>query len=286
VRILFVSDFHGRVPDLSRWAADLVLAGGDYCEVDEIRKLKFEALSQGRPVKDWPELAGRARAETLVRRALDEGSAVVRRLADDGRPTLAIPGNSDRVALEWPALADRVQPRPDVPELGSVTDIDLRVVMFGGVAFAGLGGWSGPANPQRLENDIATLRVEWERLLAERAAGGLAPPPLVLMSHNVPYASTLDGVNNPDLPAFAQGKLVGSHRCRAALDAFRPVLCLSGHLHENYGRTERIDRTLCLCGAGAYRGDAVLLDLLLDGTHGEPQFVSAKTGAPRVLARA
>ena len=134
MRILFVSDFHGRVPDLSRWEADLVVAGGDYCEVDEIRKLKFEALSQGRAVKDWPQLAGPARAEALVRRALDEGSAVVRRIAADGRPVFAIPGNSDRVALEWPVLAERVRPRPDVPELGSVKDIDLHVVMFGGVA--------------------------------------------------------------------------------------------------------------------------------------------------------
>lgn len=287
MRILFVSDFHGRVPDLSRWEADLVLAGGDYCEVDEIRQLKFQALSQNRPVKEWPLIAGRARAEALVRRALDEGTAVVSRLAEDGRPVLAIPGNSDRIALEWPAMSETLRPRPDQPELApNVRDIDLRVVVVGGIAFAGLGGWSGPANPQRLENDIATLRVEWERLLTERAAGNLPPPPLVLLSHNVPHASTLDGVNNPDLPAFAQGKLVGSHRCRAALEAFSPVLCLTGHLHENYGRTERINRTLCLCGAGAYRGDAVLLDLFPDGRHGEPRFVSATSGAPRVLATA
>jgi hypothetical protein len=64
------------------------------------------------------------------------------------------------------------------------------------------------------------------------------------------------------------------------------VLCMSGHLHENYGRTERIERTLCLCGAGAYRGDAVLIDLAPDGTPGEPRFVSAKSGAPRILAQA
>ncbi len=102
----------------------------------------------------------------------------------------------------------------------------------------------------------------------------------------MPYGSQLDGVNNPDLPAFAQGKLVGSHRCSAVLDALSPVLCLSGHLHENYGRTQRLGRTLCLCGAGAYRGDAVLLEVGADGQHGEPEFVHARNGAPRVLAGA
>jgi len=284
VRILFLSDFHGRLPDLSAWPADLVLAGGDYCEVDEIRQLKFAALTRGRPVREWPELAGRAHAEALVRRALDEGSAVVAGLAECGRPVLAIPGNSDRVALDWPSLAERVRPRPDQPEVeGRVTDLDVRLVLVGDVAFAGLGGWSGPANPQRLENDIAALRVQWERLLAERARLGQAPPPLVLLSHNVPHGSSLDGVNNPDVPAFAQGQMVGSHRCRAALAAFRPVLCLAGHLHENFGRTEVIDGTLCVCGAGAWRGAALLLDVFPDGRLSEPRWVTARDGAPRVL---
>ncbi len=285
MRLLFLSDFHGRLPDISGWPADLVLAGGDYCEVDEIRRWKFEALSQHRPVREWPELAGRGRAEALVKRALAEGSAVVTGLAECGRPVLAIPGNSDRIALDWPALAEPVRPRPDQPQVeGRVTDLDVRIEVRGGVAFAGLGGWSGPANPQRLENDIAALRVQWERLLAERARLGQAPPPLVLLSHNVPHGSSLDGVRNPDLPAFAQGQMVGSHRCRAALAAFRPVLCLAGHLHENFGRSEVIEGTLCVCGAGAWRGAALLLDVFPDGRVSELRWVTARDGAPRLLA--
>jgi Icc-related predicted phosphoesterase len=287
VRLLFLSDFHGHLPDISEWRADLVLAGGDYCEVDEIRKLKFEALSRGWPVPDWPKLVGRARADALVEQALAEGSAVVAALARCGVPVLAIPGNSDRIALYRDDLANRFQPRPDHPAVpGHVTDLETCIERRGGIAFAGLGGWSGPNNPQRLENDIATLRAQWRRLCEDRAREGHSPPPLVLLSHNVPHGSRLDGVNNPDVPAFAQGKLVGSHRARAAIEAFAPVLCLSGHLHENYGRTERLGSTLCVCGAGAYRGDAVLLDVFPDGMHGEPVFVTTSRGAPRVLAGA
>jgi hypothetical protein len=107
------------------------------------------------------------------------------------------------------------------------------------LAFAGLGGWSGPANPERLDREVAALE----------AMSRPAAAPLVLVSHNVPFGSSLDGVNNPDLPDFAQGKMVGSHRCRAVMAALSPSLCLAGHLHENYGRTERIGETLCICGA-------------------------------------
>jgi Icc-related predicted phosphoesterase len=285
VRLLFLSDFHGRLPDVSGWPADLVLAGGDYCEVDEIRRLKFQALAQGRKVTDWPELAGPARATALLHGALAEGSAVLNALAGCGLPVLAIPGNSDRVALDREELAARLRPRPDHPEVaGRITDIETRIVVRGGLAFAGLGGWSGPNNPQRLENDIAALREQWQRLLAERAALGQPAPPLVLLSHNIPHGAAMDGVDNPDLPAFAQGKLVGSHRCRAAIEAFSPVLCLAGHLHEKYGRTEMVGRTLVVCGAGAYRGEAVLLDIHADGRVEPPRFVRAPV--TRVLAEA
>jgi Icc-related predicted phosphoesterase len=274
MRILFLSDFHGYMPNVSEWEPELVIAGGDYCEVDEIRQLKFAAMGRGLHATQWTELVGKSRAEALVDRALAEGAAVVAALAECGVPVLAIPGNSDRVALYSQELAEAHLPRPDRPEVdGHVTNIETRVVVHEGVAFAGLGGWSGPSSAQRMDSELGEL----QRQVAGRHE------PLVLVSHNVPYASRLDGVNNPDLPAFAQGVMAGSHRCLAALQELSPVLCLAGHLHENFGRTERIGRTLCICGAGAYRGDGVLLQIELDGTLSDPNFVTSSRGARRVL---
>jgi hypothetical protein len=155
-----------------------------------------------------------------------------------------------------------------------VTNIENRLVSFGGLAFAGLGGWSGPREPTEERREV-------EDLLARRPD---TPQPLVLVSHNVPHGSSLDGVDNPELPAFAQGRLVGSQRCRHAVEALAPVLCLCGHLHEKYGRVERIGGTLCVNGAGAYRGEGVLIDVEPDGRVGEPIMVRSRTGAERVLA--
>lgn len=275
MRLLFLSDFHGHMPDVSRWKPELVVAGGDYCEVDEIRQLKFAAMARGLHATKWTELVGEGRANDLIDRALAEGSAVVAALAECGAPVLAIPGNSDRVGLYSAEIAARHHPRPDHPQVeGRVMDIETRIVMRGELAFAGLGGWSGPTNPERLDREVRALTA-----MTRPAAA-----PLVLVSHNVPFGSSLDGVNNPDLPDFAQGKMVGSHRCRAVMSALSPSLCLSGHLHENYGRTERIGETLCVCGAGAYRGDAVLIEFHSDGSFSEPEFVSSPAGARRVLA--
>ena len=285
MRILFLSDFHGHLPDLSGWSADLLVAGGDYCEVDEIRRLKFAALQRGMKATRWAELVGAAKAEELVERALAEGAAVVAGLAESGWPVLAIPGNSDRTGLYAPDLVDRHLPRPDDPAVeGRVVNIEARLVVRGGVAFAGLGGWSGPAAEESQAWEVDALREQWDALCAARARAGAPPPPLVLVSHNVPHGSRLDGVNNPELPAFAQGMMVGSTRCLAALEALHPALCLSGHLHENYGRVERIGSTLCLCAAGAYRGEGVLVEIDPDGGLSEPQFVRAANGATRLLS--
>ena len=274
MRLLFLSDFHGHLPDVSRWKPDLVVAGGDYCEVDEIRQLKFAAMERGLHATKWTELVGAGRANELIDRALAEGSAVVAALAECGVPVLAIPGNSDRVGHYAPEIAARHHPRPDHPQVeGRITDIETRILLRSELAFAGLGGWSGPTNPERLDREVAALA----------AMTRPAAVPLVLVSHNVPFGSSLDGVNNPDLPDFAQGKLVGSHRCRAVMSALSPSLCLAGHLPENYGRTERIGETLCVCGAGAYRGDAVLIEFHADGSFDEPEFVTSPAGARRVL---
>jgi Icc-related predicted phosphoesterase len=277
MRILFLSDFHGHMPDLSDWSVDLIVAGGDYCEVDEIRRLKFEALSQGRTISDWRQLIDESSADALVDRALAEGSAVVAALAECGVPVFAIPGNSDRVGTFGPHLTDNHRPRPDDPAVTDrIINIENRLVERDGVLFGGLGGWSGPHDPQRQQSEL-------ERLGQDLARHADPAPPLVLVSHNVPYASDLDGVDNPDLPAFAQGRMVGSRRCLAVIETLQPVLCLSGHLHENYGRTQRIGATLCVCGAGAYRGDGVLLEVTADGQVSEPAFVTADRGARRVL---
>jgi len=281
--VLFLSDFHGHMPDVSAWSPDLIVAGGDYCEVDEIRQLKFAALSRGLRAIDWPQLVSRSHAEELMDRALAEGAAVVSALAETGVPVLAIPGNSDRVTLGAPAdMVAAHLPRPDRPAVaGRVANIETRAVDrdevapagLGGWAFAGLGGWSGPPDEARLRREVDTLVSQAAPLRK----------PLLLVSHNVPFQSELDGVSNPELPAFAQGQMVGSHRCLAALAALSPKVCLTGHLHENFGRMQRIGETLCLCGAGAYRGDGVLLTLHPDGTFDEPRFVSSPRGARRVL---
>jgi len=217
---------------------------------------------------------------------------VVAALWNYGLPVLAIPGNSDRVGEALgpvgTELLARCDPRPDRPHVaGRVTNLEGRLVLHAGVAFAGLGGWSGTENAPPLRAEVVALQQHWQTLRAERHARGLPVPPLVLVSHNVPHGSHLDGVDNPELPPFAQGLMVGSHRCREALAALSPLLCLSGHLHENYGRTERIGATLCVNGAGAYRGEAVLVEISTEGSEdgalGEPQFVRAAAGATRQM---
>jgi 3',5'-cyclic AMP phosphodiesterase CpdA len=125
MRLLFLSDFHGHMPDVSRWRPDLVVAGGDYCEVDEIRQLKFAAMERGLHATKWTELVGEARANDLIDgrwRGLGGG----RGAGECGVPVLAIPGNSDRVGLYSPELAAKHLPRPDHPDVAGASPTSRR----------------------------------------------------------------------------------------------------------------------------------------------------------------
>ena len=76
--------------------------------------------------------------------------------------------------------------------------------------------WDYEQTYERIDSEVA--RLDQQR----HSETGGEDVPLVLVSHNVPYGSQLDGVDNPELPDFAQGRMVGSHRCVAALNRLSP----------------------------------------------------------------
>ncbi|RMD46212.1 hypothetical protein D6829_00065 [Candidatus Pacearchaeota archaeon] len=59
--------------------------------------------------------------------------------------------------------------------------------------------------------------------------------PVIFLSHNVPYNTRLDKINNPKSPL--NGGHFGSIIVREAVEKFQPPLCIGGHMHENFGKT-------------------------------------------------
>ena len=128
--------------------------------------------------------------------------------------------------------------RPEVNEYLENLGINLHAqarLMGGEVCLAGVGG-SNPT-PFRTPSEFSEEQL---RRLAEQAMEQgmefkrLAEPlhkrtiPLILVSHTPPRDTKVD--------ALASGRHVGSSALRAAIERYRPDLCICGHIHEARGR--------------------------------------------------
>jgi len=95
------------------------------------------------------------------------------------------------------------------------------------------------------------------------------PRKTVMMTHVPPYDSGLDTAPllSPDLrPTASAGDLlrgpVGSTGVRTAIEHFKPVLGVHGHIHESGGE-RRIGDTLCV-NAGSEAAMGILRGYLVD----------------------
>jgi Icc-related predicted phosphoesterase len=113
--------------------------------------------------------------------------------------------------------------------------------VIGDVALLGLGGaLPGPAwTPNQFDEAQARLTL---RLAAE----GLPPDlPLLLVSHQPPLDSVADVVGG--------GVHVGSRAVREFILARRPLICLSGHIHESPGLARLTDEGTWVANPGPAR---------------------------------
>ena len=138
-----------------------------------------------------------------------------------------LPGNCD--ARDLPEKISRV-----------ATDMHGKSAEVGGVYIAGLGG-----------SNITIFNTPFE-LTEEEIDSALRPisrPGMVLMTH-APSYDIFDHIPN--------GTPVGSPAIRKIVEEFKPVLALSGHIHEDFGVEKIGDTVFCNPGPAKDRYAAVV----------------------------
>ncbi len=177
------------------------------------------------------------------------------RMEGSGVPIFLIPGNDD------PYDIDEVLERS-----GYCVNVDHRVVDIGsGLEVIG----SGQSNhtpwntPREVPDD--DFREELTRL-GEQAKD---PKRTIILTHCPPYGSGLDTAPLLDenmRPIVSAGDLlrgpVGSTGVRQAIEEFRPLLGLHGHIHESGGEA-KIGETLCL-NPGSEAAFGILRGFIVD----------------------
>jgi Icc-related predicted phosphoesterase len=229
--------------ELERKIADL----GYYAvRVTEVERAAMEAD---------PELVKRIFQEKITGRVREWMALAAERLTGSGVPVYLMPGNDDDFAID-PILAESTYCVNVNEQVIELTPWHQLVSM----------GWSSPtpwSTPRELPEE------EFLDRLTGLLKGVRDPGKTIIMTHVPPYDSGLDTAPllSPDLrPTVTAGDLirgpVGSTGVRKAIETFRPVLGVHGHIHESGGE-RKIGDTVCV-NAGSEASMGVLRGYLVD----------------------
>jgi len=139
-----------------------------------------------------------------------EAAQVVAPVVHSAKKTFAVSGNCD-------------YPEVDAYLDGQGVNLHRRGEMIDGIWFVGLGG--------SLPTPFQTITTYSETEMAEFLDHGLAQlsnktdTPIVLVSHQPPFQTLCDRIST--------GTHVGSHAVRRFIEAHRPLVCFTGHIHES-----------------------------------------------------
>lgn len=210
-----------------------------------------------RAMESDPTLVRRMFDEQITRRVREWMTLAADRLDGSGVPVYLMPGNDDDFEID-PVLADSTYCRNVNEQVIELTPWHQLVSM----------GWSSPtpwSTPRELPEE------EFLDRLSTLMKDVRDPRATVMMTHVPPYDSGLDTAPllSPDLrPTISAGDVlrgpVGSTGVRKAIETFRPVLGVHGHIHESGGE-RRIGDTLCI-NAGSEANHGVLRGYLVDLT--------------------
>jgi len=253
-----MGDLHGELPKTYFDDFDAIIAPGDFCS-DSIRKYLFKAAKEGYS-KEWYEYCGRKKAKQLVLKSISSGKKVLKALNKIGKPVFVVPGNWDWTPDddEW-AILRKNNYLDMIKGLKNVHDVYHKLLSFAGYDFIGHGITSGPEYPQSpkylsgLTAKQKKMILKHYKLLSSRmnTLFKKSKNPVILLSHNVPYNTSLDKIRNKKSPR--NGEHFGSVVTREAILKYSPVLCVSGHMHENRGKC-KLGKTIAINGG---RGNKV-----------------------------
>jgi Icc-related predicted phosphoesterase len=270
--VLIAGDLTGKalVPIVSgsdgRWAAELLGSRRTATTEAELATLERSIADVGyygvrvtpeeqAVMERDPEVVTQHFREQIVGRVKAWMDLAAERLEGSGVPVYLMPGNDDDFAID--SVLAKSTYAHDVNE--QVIDLtpDYQLVSM---------GWSSPtpwSTPRELPEE------EFLDRLSGLMSGVRDARKTVIMTHVPPYDSGLDTAPllSPDLrPTASAGDVlrgpVGSTGVRKAIESFRPVLGVHGHIHESGGE-RRIGDTVCL-NAGSEANHGILRGYLVD----------------------
>lgn len=279
VRFLVLGDVHGITPKVHFSDFDAIILPGDICSDEEIRPLEQEWMIYTQGIISFNDYVQAEYGESLddvYERSLQVGRKILLSLAKKWKkPIFFTPGNWDqsygatrikntesayghqKMFLDF-YLGSRSN-KELVRDVPYVFDCQYECYQFLGVNILGYGLSSGPEKVSVKESREEMTKKEVSQLVAaekkitkklnnayKKRDKSLVT---VFVSHNVPFETNIDVIDNPDSPV--DGMHLGSTIAREFCEKKKPLLCIGGHMHEHFGCDMLASTTVLNAGFGA-----------------------------------
>jgi Icc-related predicted phosphoesterase len=285
IKILVIGDLHGHMPKFHFKEFDAIIAPGDFCSSDKIwkifKKTYIKFLENPDDYEEWYNTIPKSDAKKLVKKSLSDGRKILKKLNSLGVPVYIIPGNWDYFEKDkgWEYLNKNYYKDYLIKGLKNIKDCHEKNINIGGYSIIGYGLVNGPELLKHRDyKNISKERYKINILDYKKKIGRYnklfkksSNIPKILLSHNVPFNTELDKIVNKDSPR--NGYNYGSNIARDLILRHKPILCISGHMHEHYG-TCKLGKTVVL-NAG-FGGDKNTLIELRDGNIKSIKFYGKK----------
>jgi Icc-related predicted phosphoesterase len=257
MKFLIVGDLHGQKPRLYFKDFDAIIAPGDFCSSDDVRKFDFQVIKKRMQNPNykikWYELIGKERAIRIVKKSFRDGRKILKLFDSMNKKVYIVPGNADfflNKREKWRFLY-KYDYKKLIKGLKNVVDVHHKIIDAGKYQIIGYGTSSGPEYPQYKEDkkmfskkELKEKKVRYEKTLKKISSlFEKSTKHIIFLSHNVPFNTSLDKITNKESPR--NGWHYGSLVTRKIIEKYQPLVCIGGHMHEHFGKC-KIGKTVCI----------------------------------------
>ncbi len=277
MKILAIGDFHGKCPlNLKKICRDnkieLILCTGDYASFHARKDFFKYCYAKDAELEDF---IGEKKVEEYAKKDLADAEKILKKLDSVGVPVISTTGNCDHtgfleVGEKVPKFRfDAGNPFAKMAKKFCIQFIEYKLTKFKDLSIIGYprSSYPGFASLRKLlrhpswvldafyERKHRKKQFEMLKVLFEKAS-----QPIVFLVHNPPYKTKLDLISDKKAHELAQGEHYGSLITRQLIEKYKPLLCVSGHMHESPG-VEMLGSTTVVNTGSAADGRYAIIEI-------------------------
>lgn len=274
IKIFVIGDFHGILPNkliniAKKKDIDIVVSTGDFCGNKQYVKLFFKYIYG--TDNDLADFIGKRKMHELETKTVDSGIKILKQLNSLNKKIVVVTGNWDRTGrkeIGYLNFADKYTKRfnKEIKKFKNIKIVDFDNYNFNGYTFVGYPRSTYPGiitklRLKRLKHLKGNIKSYIKQIIKDNKEfynkiKRKFRKDTILISHNSPYQTKLDKIKKGPM----KGKHSGSYLTRKIIMNLKPILAVTGHIHEGRGIC-KIGKTLVINSGAANEGKSAIISV-------------------------